>query len=191
MQVVGRHVTITGTLAPHKGHESFLRAAQRIRQRRTDTVFNIVGSAARGGRAWTERLRALSRELSLTESVRFWGFVPDAVARDVLAASDLFVLPTTIEGFGLVIAEALACGVPVVTSAIRPLEEVVTDGKSGFLAPPRDFAFLAGKVLELLESPETMREFSVYGREPVRASFSAKAVVGRITHCYDEMLHPK
>jgi len=79
----------------------------------------------------------------------------------------------------------------VVTSAIRPLEEVVTDGKSGFLAPPRDFAFLAGKVLELLESPETMREFSVYRREPVRASFSAKAVVGRITHCYDEMLHPK
>jgi glycosyltransferase involved in cell wall biosynthesis len=162
MQVRGSRVTIAGALAPHKGHESFLHAAQRILKRRLDT-----------------------------DSVRSWGFMPAAVARDVLAASDLFLLPMMIEGFGLVITEAPACGVPVVTSAISPLKEIVIVGKSGFLVPPRDFELLADKVLDLLESSKKMKEFSIYGRELVRASFSAEAVVGRITHCYQEMLHRK
>ena len=188
MQSHGAHITIIGALTPHKGHDCFLRAAKRILEQRPEAMFNIVGSAASGDPAWAHRLRTLTIELGVEKSVHFWGFVPDITARDVLAASDVFVLPTLIEGFGLVVAEALACGVPVVTSAIRPLEEIVTDGKSGFLVPPSEFECFAQKVLELLDAPEKKAAFSVYGRNHVRSCFSSESVVRRIIGCYEEIL---
>lgn len=181
-------LTIIGAITSHKGHESFLRAAQRILRRHPAACFNIVGSTKSGDKKWAEQIETLVHELDIQNAVRFWGFLPDATTRDVLSASDLLVLPTTLEGFGLVVAEALSCRVPVITSSIPPLDEIVTDGKSGFLVSPMDYEQIAHRACELLESPEKRREFGVFGRNYVIERFCAQSVVDRIVEHYDAVM---
>lgn len=181
-------ITIIGALTPHKGHDCFLRAAAEILKSYPEAKFNVVGSAQSGDRAWAERIRDLVRDLGVESAVRFWGFAPNEVSRDVLAASDVFMLPTKLEGFGLVLAEALACGIPVVSSAIRPLDEIVVDGKSGFLVVPDDFGGFAQRVCELLNSQVMRRRFGGFGVEYVRDRFSVSAVANTVLGHYEAIL---
>ena len=182
-------ITIIGALTPHKGHDCFLYAAKLIVKRYPETKFNVVGSAQSGDRAWAERLQEQARQLGVEKSIHFWGFVSDLVSRDLLSASDIFMLPTQLEGFGLVIAEALACGVPVITSAIRPLDEIVVNAKSGFLVSPNDPEQFALRACDLLESPKARRDFGDFGRRFVRERYGASSVVERIVEQYTEILN--
>ena len=184
-------ITITGALAPHKGHDRFLLAARDILKRHPEAKFNVVGSALSGDRLWAEKIQKLAREIGIEKSVRFWGFVSNSVSRDILAASDIFLLPSKIEGFGLVLAEALACGVPVVSSAIRPLDEIVVDGRAGFLVPPDEVGQFAQRACELLESRELYKKCAEFGKNYVRTNFGAPAVVARIVERYDTILRPR
>ena len=131
-----RHVIIVGAIAPHKGHEVFVRMAKSVCDAEAGVHFHIVGSSHAGSKTHKAALRTLVGELGLADKIKFWGFVSDEMVRDLMRVADVFVLPTESEGFGLVLAESQACGVPVVTSAVRPLEEVVLDGETGFLVAP-------------------------------------------------------
>jgi glycosyltransferase involved in cell wall biosynthesis len=181
------HVTIMGALAPHKGHECFLRAARRVIDQLPGTHFHVVGSAISGSREHAESLRRLAGNLGLMEHVRFWGWLSEAHARDLLAASDLFMLPTREEGFGLVLAEAQACEVPVLTSSIRPLDEVVHDGVTGHLIPPDNAELFAALALNLLRSPKRRTEMGRHGRAWVTARFSPTVFVARMMALYTSL----
>ena len=181
------HVSILAALAPHKGHVCFLRMAAIVHRLLPRTQFHVVGSSRSGSRSHAESLTALVSELGLEGAVRLWGFVPDQTAEDLLRASDLFVLPTQEEGFGLSVAEAQACGVPVLTSAIRPLDEVVLDGRSGWLLPPDDHESFAQRAIELLQSEERRREFSVAGRAFIRAHYPADRFAASIMELYERL----
>ncbi|MBI3466189.1 MAG: glycosyltransferase family 4 protein [Planctomycetes bacterium] len=157
------HVSILGMLAPHKGHDCFLRMARVILETEPNCRFHIVGADGRS-RDHSLRLRALAETLGISDRVRFWGEVCNETARDVLAASDLFVLPTTEEGFCLALAEAQACGVPILSSAIRPLDEIVVPGVSGFLLPAGDVDSFGQKALELLRDPHARQKMGDAGR---------------------------
>jgi glycosyltransferase involved in cell wall biosynthesis len=183
----GKHVSILGALAPHKGHVCFLRMAQQVARRIPDTTFHIVGSSKMGCQDYAESLSSLARELGIADRVRFWGFVEKKLARDILAASDLFVLPTCEEGFGLAVAESQACGVPVLTSARQPLDEVVDDGRTGHLLEPEDFEAFTTRAVQLLERPEVRAKMGTAGREWVVRRFSPEVHVNRIMSIYEEL----
>ncbi|HQX76461.1 MAG TPA: glycosyltransferase family 4 protein, partial [Thermoflexales bacterium] len=87
------------------------------------------------------------------------GFIPDEDLVDYFRAADVFVLPTrTGEGFGLVIAEANACGVPVIATRSGAPEEIVQDGITGLLVPPENPAALADAITQLRRQPDLRRE---------------------------------
>ncbi len=184
----GRDVIILGALAPHKGHACFLRMAERVLRRVPKARFHIVGSAKTGSEIYAKELEQLARNLGISGQTRFWGFVNDKQARDLLRMSDLFVLPSKEEGFGLSVAEAQACQVPVLTSAIRPLDEVVDDSRTGYLIPPEDHEQFAHRAIELLESEDTRRKMGEAGRSWVLSRFSGRAHVDRIMSLYQEIL---
>ncbi len=180
-------ITTVGQLAPAKGQEEFLRAAHRLHQRRSDCEFLIVGAASRKDRAFESRLQRLIRELGLSQCVRLLGHVDDL--RPVWAASDLFVLPSHNEGFSLALLQAMAAGIPAVAFAVGGPAEIIADGETGYLIPPRDVVALAERLQELLENPAERARVGSAARRVVRERFHRERILSQIESLYEAIRH--
>lgn len=130
-------------LAPHKAQSDLLRAAARVLTRRDDVRFFVVGEGA-----LRADLEALARELGIASRVVFTGFRTDAL--DLLRAFDLFVMSSYLEGLGTSIMDAQALGIPVVATRTGGIPELVDDGVTGLLVPPRNPEALAEAILRFL-----------------------------------------
>jgi L-malate glycosyltransferase len=126
------------------------------------------------------------RELGLEDRVAFLGKQESFV--EILAATDVFLLPSEQESFGLAALEALSCGIPVVASNIGGIPEQVEHGKTGYLAPVGDVEAMAGHVLELVREPERWRGFSHRARENVLARFQLGPAIDRYEALYRRLL---
>jgi glycosyltransferase involved in cell wall biosynthesis len=115
------------------------------------------------------RLRRLVRELHLQDCVQLLGEIPsdDAVVRYYRHA-DVFCLPTIQEGFGIVFLEAMAAGLPIVSTTAAAIPEVVPQRQAGLLVSPRGVDEVAGALIELLRDPERRRQFGSFGQDWVR-----------------------
>lgn len=128
------------------------------------------------------RVEALVRDLGLEASVEFLGERIDLPA--VLRESDVFLLPSETESFGLAALEALACGVPVVASRVAGIPEVVADGEVGLLAPVGDVSGMATHVVRLLGDRALLERFSRAARRHVEAHFQLEPMVSRYEALY-------
>jgi glycosyltransferase involved in cell wall biosynthesis len=123
-----------GGLVPRKGFHRVIELLPRLRERFSDLVFLIVGGASAEGDIRAELERQLAR-LKLEKCVRFLGVIPPVDLPDVLSAADVFVLATSNEGWANVFLEAMACGLPVVTTDVGGNREVVCNDKLGRVVP--------------------------------------------------------
>jgi N-acetyl-alpha-D-glucosaminyl L-malate synthase BshA len=128
----------------------------------------------------------LCRERGLAPFVHFMGNTP-AVA-EVMSATDLYILPSNSESFGLSALEAQACGVPVLGYDVGGLPEVVDDGSTGFLRPVGDVEALASEAAALLEDAPRYAAFSAAARESAVTRFSADAMVALYLRVYERVL---
>lgn len=124
----------------------------------------------------------------LADDVHFLGRQDNIIA--LLSVSDLFLLPSEKESFGLAALEAMACGVPVVASSAGGLPEVIADGETGFIVPVGDAAAMAAGSLLLLTNPELHRRFADAGVKRVHQDFCATRIVPQYEAYYTEMLTP-
>ncbi|MFY8201083.1 MAG: glycosyltransferase family 4 protein [Pirellula staleyi] len=182
------HVAIVGALAPHKGHVCFLRMAREVLSVHPETTFHIIGGDMGRHPGYAALLNVQIQELGIGNRVRFWGFASDDTVKDAIAASDLFVLPSIEEGFGLVLAEAQSCEVPVLASKIPPLGEVVDDGRTGYLLDPSDPSAFATKAIDLLNSLFHRREMGKAGRRWVKERFCLNSIVSQVAAIYEDVL---
>jgi L-malate glycosyltransferase len=132
------------------------------------------------------RVEALVARLGLGEHVRFLGERIDLPA--VLRRSDLFLLPSETESFGLAALEAMACGVPVVASDVGGIPEVVVDGESGLLAPVGDTPAMARHVVRLLGDPAEHARFAAAARRRVESTFRLEPIVARYEALYRRVI---
>ncbi len=105
-------------------------------------------------------LQRQTEALSITASVEFKGFIPNAELHNVYPQYDLFLTASTMETQGLVVLESIACGLPAVGVDSFALPELIQDGKNGFIVPPFDSRGLAEKSIQLLSNPELYKKFS-------------------------------
>jgi glycosyltransferase involved in cell wall biosynthesis len=160
-----------------KGMFEFIRAAAAISLRMPEAWFMIVGGAIWGksNRPTDESLRAYAEEHGIAKRLVLPGFRKDAPA--MMAAMDVFCLPSYREGLPRSIIEAMAMELPVVASDIRGCREEVVDGETGFLIPVRDSRALADKLTYLLENPQVACEFGRRARAIVLEDFVEADVV--------------
>ncbi|MDD5541711.1 MAG: N-acetyl-alpha-D-glucosaminyl L-malate synthase BshA [Acidobacteriia bacterium] len=107
---------------------------------------------------------------------------------EYLGISDLLLLPSDDESFGLVALEAMACEVPVIASKVGGLPEVVRDGVDGYLIPPRNVAEMSQRAIEILSDPKLQELLGKHGRERAEANFCTSIVIPKYLEYYDRII---
>jgi L-malate glycosyltransferase len=181
------HAPIVGNVAalvPHKGQKHLIEAAALVLRELPDVRFVIAGEG--------ELRLALERQIRerrLEKHVLMLGFRPDVLS--LHKAFDIFVMSSVTEGLGTSLLDAMACGKPVVATAAGGIPEVVEDGVTGLLVPPRDHAAMAGAIVRLLNDAALRRQMGDAGRRTVRERFSVERMVLDTLRVYHRVaMHP-
>ena len=177
-------VTFIGRLAPYKGFQFLLEAIPQVLQEVPDTRFMFVGEA----RFDVPRLSDILKNQKIRKAVVFTGYVDDELLPGFYASCDVFCYPSLWEGFGLTPAEAQAVGKPVVAFKTCALPEVVQDGVTGFLVPPRDSSSLAKAIVRLLRDTELRKRMGTEARMEVEKKFSWENAARNTIAVYKEAL---
>ncbi|MCC3300839.1 glycosyltransferase [Arthrobacter sp. zg-Y895] len=172
-----RRIAAVGRLVPRKGVDLAIRALALLRDEGLEDVeLLIVGgssdSAGLESDPEARRLLALARSLGVADRVLLRGQVPREQMPAVLRSADAVVCAPWYEPFGIVPLEAMACGVPVVASAVGGLIDTVVHGRTGLHVPPRDPAALAAALSELLQNPRYARRLGAAGKQRASARYS-------------------
>ena len=172
---------VIGQLITRKGHHVLLDALPSLRNKFKDIRVVIVGRGA-----VRSRLEAQVHKLNLDGCVQFMGFRSDIST--ILRASDLLVHPALREGFANVGLQAMASGIPVVTTSVGGMPEMVQHEITGLVVPPGDSKTLAQAIEELLSNPGRRSMMGRLGQDIVRESFSVEKMVDSNLALYQKVL---
>lgn len=176
-------ILVVAHLIPEKGVDVVLKALKALP---THVVLWIVGEGME-----RDSLEAMTRQLNLKERVVFWGLQENV--DPYMQAADCFVCPSIWgEAAGLVNLEALACGLPVIASAVGGIPELIDEGKTGFLFPAGDQAALTERIIQLLTIPMLSHAIGQRARSTAVDRFSAEGKLEELLKVYvadPERLH--
>jgi L-malate glycosyltransferase len=181
------HAPIVGNVAalvPHKGQRHLVEAAALVVRLVPDARFVIAGEGE-----LRPALERQIREHHLEKHVHLAGFRPDVLS--VHKAFDVFAMSSVTEGLGTSLLDAMACGKPIVATQAGGIPEVVVDGETGFLVPPRDHAAMADAIVRLLKDGALRARLGEAGLARVRERFSVERMVRDTLRVYGRVaLHP-
>jgi glycosyltransferase involved in cell wall biosynthesis len=170
-------------LSSVKGHEYLLQAARWVIAKSPHTKFLIVGDGP-----CRPELEKLARELQIDSHVVFTGIRTDIP--EILTSIDLFVLPSAIrEGLSLAIAEAMAAGKPTIGTRIGGIPEIIRDGETGFIVPPKNSDAIAEKILYFLYHPEIAQNFGKAGRRWCEREYDSEVMADRFNKLYESVVY--
>ncbi len=178
-----------GRLVEKKGYEYSLRAVARTYQHYKNIQYWIVGD----GPLFSE-LRALTSQLQLEHVVIFQGPKVQEEIVGLYHAADIFMLPSVtasngdMEGQALVLQEAQAAELPVLSTRHNGIPDGVLEGKSGFLVPERDDAALAEKIIYLIEHPDERRKMGLCGKDYVIHKYDTRIVTQQLIRLYEQLV---
>ncbi len=174
-------VMVLSRLNRMKGVEYFLDAANIVAAKLPETRFLIVGDGA-----IRQELQDRAASMGLAGKIVFTGFRTD-VPR-LLSQVSLSVLPSLSEGLSNTLLESMAAGVPVVATWVGGNPEIIEDGVSGLLVPPRDSAKLANAMLAVLENPSLAASFSAAGKYRIAKVFSLERSIREVERLYQKLI---
>lgn len=135
-----------------------------------------------------DRLMSLAKELGIRNETEFLGIVPHNDVPNILNRLSVYVCVSNSEGFGVSVLEASACSVPVIASDVGGLGEVVRDGVTGFIVPPRDAEAIAERIEKLAEDLRLSEGLGTAGREFVKQYYEWKENVSRMEELYRKIV---
>lgn len=175
-----RLVGMVQRLSPEKDPANLLRAFVRVAGEAPEARLVVIGEGP-----LRVELETLAVDSGVRNRVHFLGERPDVA--QLLPALDVFCLPSRTEGISLSLLEAMACGLPVVATAVGGTPAVVAEGRSGFLVPPERPDELADSLLKVLKDPAAARMMGDEGRRIACARYSLAASVERYAALYERV----
>lgn len=176
-------VIFVGRLAKVKGLELLLEATGRLAKEEPRLILVLVGEGEERA-----ALQEKAERMGLGKTVVFTGMVSHAVLPHLLSSADVFAMTSHFEGMPNVVLEALACGLPVVATAVGGIVEIIQDNVNGFLVEKRDPNLLVSKLRQALCCPNSMRKHAV---ETIQNSYSIASQCRRIEALFREVVQEK
>jgi glycosyltransferase involved in cell wall biosynthesis len=179
--------TCVAGLRPQKNHRLLIQAFAHASSQLADALLLLVGPPDRLDPAYAESLQRLAQELGLGQRVRFLGSRSDVP--DILRASDVFVLSSDYEGNPLSVLEAMAAGLPVVSTAVGGVPELVQHGATGLLVPAGDARALAEAITQLGRDADQRAAMGHAARQTALERFDVRVMSHAYAKFYLELLH--
>jgi len=175
-------ILCVGAIAPRKGHVYTVEMFNRLRAKEIDVKLRIIGSLA--DKAYYEQLQQKIEESAYKGDISLEANLPREELLKAYAEAKLFVLHSREESQGIVFAEAMATGLPVVATKIGGIPYVVADGKSGLLCPYGDIETMAEMVEQLMMDDAKWKEYSDAAKE-IAKNYSWRDIAERIVELYN------
>ena len=170
-------VTVASADVPLKGLDYLLKALSDLAEVYSDISLSIIGEQKKGGH--TERL---IKKLNLEKRVNFFSNLTQEDLRKTYCEAELAIIPSLYEGFGFAAIEAMACGVPLISSSGGALPEVIKD--TGIIIPPKNVKEIYNSVNFLLSSPKSAKELAEKGLQRANSKFSWTAIAKQLEKVY-------
>lgn len=177
-------VGIVARLSEEKGHICLIQAMKKVLEKIPGTQLLIVGDGK-----MKNKLLKLVKSLGLENKILFLSSVADTM--QILPVLDIFVLPSSKEGLGLSLMEAMAAGLGVIGSDIGGIKSLIKDGKTGLLVKPNDSVGLSSAIISLLQDEEKRKALGVNAREFIAHNFSAEKMISDTQELYLECQNVK
>lgn len=168
---------------PKYGLEYLIRAASMVTKERQDVALVIGGDGSL--RCYHEQL---ATKLGIKEKIIFVERIPQHEVPYYYAMSDIVVVPSLQEAFGLVVSEAMACGKPVIGTNVGGIPDQIIDGYNGFLVPPRNPENIAEKIIWLINNPNEAKRMGINGRKTVEEKFDINKRIDKIIQLYVSLI---
>jgi len=179
-------IVTMGRLEPQKGIDILLESLALISNRLKDKRIHLTVC---GMGPYQEEYERLAEGLGISESVSFVGWVDQPELAQRFARTSLCVLPSRVESFGLTIGEAMAAGVPTISTNTSAIPEIITDGEDGLLVPPEDPEALAEAIIYAIENPAVMDGMAEAGRKRIKECFTWDNVAEKYCRAYESLLN--
>jgi glycosyltransferase involved in cell wall biosynthesis len=176
-------VGIVGQITPRKGQFELLRAFAVVLRDLPNAILVLVGAPLfNRDHEYAELLKATVEKLGIQKSVRMLG--PRSDIASIMQSLDLLVINSTVEPFGLVAVEAMACGTPVVATKTGGLVEIIEHEKTGWLIPPRDEKALAAAIVTLTNRPMLRARLAKHAAQSISPRFSCTRYMEELKDFY-------
>lgn len=186
LQPVRNHATqllYVGRLASEKGLLTLLDSLNQLRSMQVSFRLTLVGDGDD-----RDLLKKVVQQLGLADVVHFAGFANESGVREHLQKADVFVLPSFAEGVPVSLMEAMACGVPVVSTYVGGINELVEPGVTGLLVPAADATALAAAIARLLRSPDLRAKLARGGRERVEKQYHLNTQILQLSSLFERAI---
>ncbi len=175
-----------GRLYARKGLFTLIESMPAVTRRFPRAKFIISG---KGQSNEMKKLVAYAEKLGVKDTILFTGYYPDKKLPMLYQAADVFAFSTFYENLPFAVLEALATGLPVVTTNVGGIPEMIEDGKNGFLVQPSNPRELSDRILYFLEHPSEASEIALCARKVIEERFDWRLIVRKVLRVYEEALN--
>jgi glycosyltransferase involved in cell wall biosynthesis len=179
----GKAVLTVGALGDDKGTYNILKAIPLVIKNDSEVIFYFVG------RGNISKFTDISQKQGIEKHVKLLGAVSDDKKIKLYLSSGIFILPSYKEGQPISIIEAMAAGLPVVSTTVGSIPEIIREGENGFLIEPGDYKGLAEKIIHLLRNDEIREKIGKINYETAREKYDVRRVYKEIAEVYDSFYY--
>ena len=177
-------ITTIGRIDKQKGIDTLIKSFSKFLEIFPKSKLNIIGEGP-----LKDEYIFLAKKLNIYDNINFTGLISSEEVIEHLRKTDLFVLASRWEGFGMVLIEANAIGIPVIATKVEAIPEIIKDGYNGFLISPNSPIEILEKMKELIESKDLRKDMGQNGIHNVLNKFSLDKMVTNTQNLYIEMIN--